>query len=55
MASVFQDVENDSTGAFEVSKSSHPINLVVGTLMKLLEMVRGRHWDMEEEEVESEM
>jgi ATP-dependent RNA helicase MRH4 len=54
MASVFQDIENDSSGAFEVSKSNHPVNLVVGTPMKLLEMVRGRGWDRKEEEMESE-
>jgi len=54
MASVFQDVENDSTGAFEVSKSNHPVSLVVGTPMKLLEMVRGRGWDRKEVEEERE-
>ena len=41
MGPVFQDVENDSTGVFEVSKCSHPVSVVVGTPMKLLEMVRG--------------
>ncbi|KIM37589.1 hypothetical protein M413DRAFT_448388 [Hebeloma cylindrosporum] len=54
MASFFQDVENDSTGAFEVSKSNHPVSLVVGTPMKLLEMVRGRGWDRKEESEEME-
>jgi ATP-dependent RNA helicase MRH4 len=54
MASVFQDVENDATGAFEVSKSNHPVSLVVGTPMKLLEMVRGRGWDRKEVEEERE-
>ena len=40
MGSVFQDVENDSMGAFEGSKSSHPVSVVVATPMTLLEMVR---------------
>ncbi|CAA7263579.1 unnamed protein product [Cyclocybe aegerita] len=47
MASMFQDVEG-STGEFQVSKSSHPVDLLVGTPMKVLEMVRGRGWDRRE-------
>jgi ATP-dependent RNA helicase MRH4 len=54
MASLFQDTESDSTGTFEVSKSNHPVSLVVGTPMKLLEMVRGRGWDRKEESEEKE-
>ncbi|KAJ3509874.1 hypothetical protein NLJ89_g4988 [Agrocybe chaxingu] len=48
MASMFQDVDG-STGEFQVSKSSHPVDLLVGTPMKVLEMVRGRGWDRREE------
>ena len=44
MGPVFQDVENDSTDAFEVSKHSHPISVVVGTPMTLLEMVAVVGW-----------
>jgi ATP-dependent RNA helicase MRH4 len=52
MGSVFQDVENDSTRAFEVLKSSHPVCVVVGTPMTLLGMVRGCGWDRKVEGVE---
>jgi len=54
MASVFQDAENDATGAFEVLKSNHQVSLVVGTPMKLLEVVRGRGWDRKEVESQEE-
>ena len=36
------------TGEFDVSRSGFPVDLVVGTPMKLLEMVRGRGWDRRE-------
>ncbi|CAA7266180.1 unnamed protein product [Cyclocybe aegerita] len=49
MASMFWDVHG-STGEFQVSKSSHPVDLLVGTPMKVLEMVRGRGWDRREEQ-----
>lgn len=39
-------------GEFGVKKS-HPVDVVVGTPMKLLEMVRGRGWDRKPVEVDS--
>lgn len=43
-------------GEFEVRKErgTFPVDLVVGTPMKLLEMVRGRGWDRKEGEAEAE-
>ena len=35
-------------GEFDVNRSGFPVDLVVGTPMKLLEMVRGRGWDRRE-------
>ncbi|EDR11829.1 uncharacterized protein LACBIDRAFT_313663 [Laccaria bicolor S238N-H82] len=41
-------------GEFEVKKDKFPVDVVVGTPMKLMEMVRGRGWDRKEEENEEE-
>jgi ATP-dependent RNA helicase MRH4 len=39
-------------GEFEVKKDKFPVDVVVGTPMKLMEMVRGRGWDRKEGEEE---
>jgi ATP-dependent RNA helicase MRH4 len=59
MARVMEEVaeggEEDATRS-EMGKLPHPVDLVVGTPMKLLDMVRGRGWDREEsaEEVDEQ-
>ena len=55
MATMFRTTA-DASGEFQVGKGSHPVDLLVGTPMKLLEMVRGRGWDRKEipEEQEAE-
>ncbi|KAF8064087.1 P-loop containing nucleoside triphosphate hydrolase protein [Lyophyllum atratum] len=60
---VSQFGSGDKSGEFEVrDRSSFPVDVVVGTPMKLLEMVKGRGWDRKEmneeelvEESESEL
>jgi len=37
---------------FEVKKDKYPVDVVVGTPMKLMKMVRGRGWDLKEGEEE---
>ena len=54
MSSRFSDVSAGSLGEFEVSKSSHPVDILVGTPMKVLEMFRGRGWDRKEGEEEDD-
>ena len=44
MSSKFSDTAGP-LGEFDVSKSSHPVDILVGTPMKVLEMVHGRGWD----------
>ena len=39
-------------GEFEARKEKYPVDVVVGTPMKLLEMVRGRGWNRKEDEAE---
>jgi len=47
MAEMFEDVENSAAAGieFQVAKRGHPVDVLAGTLMKVLEMVRGRGWD----------
>ena len=52
MSSSFSDVSAGPLGEFEVTKSSHPVDILVGTPMKVLEMVHGRGWDRKEGEEE---
>ena len=54
MSSNFSDVSAGPMGEFEVTKSSHPVDILVGTPMKVLEMVHGRGWDRKEGEEESD-
>ncbi|KAF9525451.1 P-loop containing nucleoside triphosphate hydrolase protein, partial [Crepidotus variabilis] len=44
MAGMF-DEGAQGEGEFQVSKGGHSVDLLVGTPMKVLEMVRGRGWD----------
>jgi ATP-dependent RNA helicase MRH4 len=55
MSSRFSDVSSGPLGEFDVSKSSHPVDILVGTPMKVLEMVHGRGWDRIEEGEEGDM
>ncbi|KAG1870536.1 P-loop containing nucleoside triphosphate hydrolase protein [Suillus tomentosus] len=51
MKEKFEEAGTVSDGAFVISKSSRgsrPVDLLVGTPMKLLEMERGRGWNWEE-------
>ena len=56
MKSMMNDMETLSTGEMVIgqSKSRHPVDVMVGTPMKLLEMVRGRGWDRRPQEEEKE-
>ncbi|KAF9478234.1 P-loop containing nucleoside triphosphate hydrolase protein [Pholiota conissans] len=49
MAALYSETSNGE-GALEVKRQAHPVSVVVGTPMKLLEMVRGRGWDRVEED-----
>ena len=52
MSSRFTDA--GPLGEFEITKSSHPVDILVGTPMKVLEMVHGRGWDRIEGEEEAD-
>ena len=52
MSSEFSDT--GPLGEFEVAKSTHPVDILVGTPMKVLEMVHGRGWDRKEMEEEGD-
>ena len=54
MSSRFSDIAAGPLGEFEVSKSSHPVDILVGTPMKVLEMIHGRGWDRKEMEEEGD-
>ena len=54
MSSEFSDISSGSLGEFEVAKSTHPVDILVGTPMKVLEMVHGRGWDRREVEDEGD-
>lgn len=45
MVAQFEASAAGASGEFEMKHSTFPVDLVVGTPMKLLEMVRGRGWD----------
>ena len=54
MSSMFSDASAGPLGEFEITKSSHPVDILVGTPMKVLEMVHGRGWDRKEVEEEDD-
>ena len=54
MSSKFSDVSAGPLGEFQVAKSTHPVDILVGTPMKVLEMVYGRGWDRKQAEEESD-
>ena len=54
MSSKFSDVSAGPLGEFQVAKSTHPVDILFGTPMKVLEMVHGRGWDRKEIENESD-
>jgi ATP-dependent RNA helicase MRH4 len=54
MSSEFSDNSSGSLGEFEVAKSTHPVDILVGTPMKVLEMIHGRGWDRKEVEDEGD-
>jgi ATP-dependent RNA helicase MRH4 len=57
MIAQFEDEVRKSSGHYEdgeLKKEKFPVDVVVGTPMKLLEMVRGRGWDRKEEDVEED-
>ncbi|KAG7095283.1 hypothetical protein E1B28_006054 [Marasmius oreades] len=43
------DLSGSDSGEFELSRNYHPVDVLVGTPMKLLEMVRGRGWEKDED------
>ncbi|KAF8877413.1 P-loop containing nucleoside triphosphate hydrolase protein [Infundibulicybe gibba] len=50
-----EEAKKSAGGEFEVRRDSKwPVDVVVGTPMKLLEMVRGRGWDRKEDDGEAE-
>jgi len=52
MAEMFEDIENSAAGKeFQGAKVGHPVDLLVGTPMKVLEMFRGRGWDRSKEDM----
>jgi len=55
MSSKFSDASaGGPLGEFQVAKSTHPVDILVGTPMKILEMVHGRGWDRKEVEDEAD-
>ncbi|KAF5376083.1 hypothetical protein D9615_007737 [Tricholomella constricta] len=56
MVSQFNASAAEKSGEFEVKeRSGFPVDVVVGTPMKLLEMVKGRGWDRKEMDVEPDV
>ncbi|KAL0576062.1 RNA helicase [Marasmius crinis-equi] len=43
------DLTGSDDGEFELSRKYHPVDVMVGTPMKLIEMVRGRGWEKAED------
>ncbi|KAF9269764.1 P-loop containing nucleoside triphosphate hydrolase protein [Marasmius fiardii PR-910] len=43
------DISQSETGEFDLTRKSRPVDVLVGTPMKLLEMVRGRGWEKDED------
>ncbi|KXN80798.1 ATP-dependent RNA helicase MRH4, mitochondrial [Leucoagaricus sp. SymC.cos] len=35
----------DGVGEFEIGKDKHPVDILIGTPVKIMEMIRGRGWD----------
>ncbi|KAF8235067.1 P-loop containing nucleoside triphosphate hydrolase protein [Tricholoma matsutake] len=57
MIAQFEEEIKKSAGnseEFDVKRDKFPVDVVVGTPMKLLEMVRGRGWDRREDSVEDD-
>jgi ATP-dependent RNA helicase MRH4 len=54
MSSTISNISAGPLGEFEVAKSTHPVDILVGTPMKVLEMVHGRGWDRKEPEEEGD-
>jgi len=50
MSSKFSNISAGTLGEFQFAKSSYPVDILVGTPMKVLEMVHGRGWDRKEVE-----
>ena len=50
MSSGISDASDGPLGEFEFKKSTHPVDIMVGTPMKMLELVHGRGWDRKEVE-----
>ncbi|KAJ2915803.1 hypothetical protein MD484_g4596, partial [Candolleomyces efflorescens] len=48
MAAQFDSLMRGGRGEFEVQKDAHPVDVLVGTPMKIMEMIRGRGWDRRE-------
>ena len=57
MSSKFSDISAGPLGEFQLAKSSHPVDILVGTPMKVLKMVHRQGWDRKEveEEVDDEV
>jgi ATP-dependent RNA helicase MRH4, mitochondrial len=54
MSSKLSDISAGPLGEFQFTKSTHPVDILVGTPMKVLEMVHGRGWDRKEAEEEGD-
>jgi ATP-dependent RNA helicase MRH4 len=54
MSSKFSDISAGPLGEFQLTKSTHPVDILVGTPMKVLEMVHGRGWDRKEVKEDTE-
>lgn len=48
MAAQFESVMGGGQGEFAVQKGAQPVDVLVGTPMKVMEMIRGRGWDRRE-------
>ncbi|RXW23556.1 hypothetical protein EST38_g2282 [Candolleomyces aberdarensis] len=48
MAAQFDSLMGGGQGEFAVHKNAHPVDVLVGTPMKIMEMIRGRGWDRRE-------
>ncbi|GLB44185.1 putative P-loop containing nucleoside triphosphate hydrolase protein [Lyophyllum shimeji] len=56
MVAQFESGLDDKAGEFEVrDRSGFPVDVVVGTPMKLLEMVKGRGWDRKQVDAKDEL
>jgi ATP-dependent RNA helicase MRH4 len=50
MAAQMESIMSGGNGEVSISKDSHPVDVLVGTPMKVMEMLRGRGWDRREME-----